>query len=90
MKKKRRLINKTYVKKLCLEIANNKFSSTPTDSKYTDGDGRVWNMARAMSALKTKKFTQVSESLLDDIEAEVRVLIENKINKNRQYGKTVR
>ena len=90
MAKKRTLINKTYVKKFCLEIANNKFSTTSTESQYTDGNGRVWNMARAMTELKGRKFTQVSDTLLNEIEAEVRVLIEKKINNNRQFGKTVR
>jgi|ETNmetMinimDraft_17_1059902.scaffolds.fasta_scaffold02152_9 hypothetical protein len=90
MAKKRTLINKTYVKKFCLEMANSKFSSTKTEDKYTDGNGRVWNLARAMTQLKGRKFTQVSDSLLNEIEAEVRVLIENKISNNRQFGKTVR
>ena len=85
------LINKTRVKRKCLQIANDvydTFENTP--STRVGADGMQWDMSRARAARTKGKFTQVSQSLLDELDHEVRKLIYDRVTKHPQSGKTVK
>ena len=65
--------------------ANDKSSLTvkpPKDSKY--------NMDRAYSLMAKKKYTQVSEELMNELDRAVRKLVTDRVNNNVQSGKTVK
>lgn len=65
--------------------ANDKSSLTvkpPKDSKY--------NMDRAYALMAKKKYTQVSEELMNELDRAVRKLITDRVNNNVQSGKTVK
>ena len=83
------LINKTRTKKFILTVAN-EVHQTTMDDTYVDANGRKWNMARANDAMNGRRFTQVSQELLDEIDHTVRTVINKRIADNSQAGKTVR
>ena len=79
------LINRTRSKKYVLMIANEKSSKDikpPKDTKY--------NMDRAYALMARKKYTQVSDDLMNEIDRAVRKLITDRVNNQIQSGKTVR
>ena len=82
------LINKKAVKKFTLNIANDRFSAN-LPKRMVDGQGREWNLSRCGQSA-SKRFTQVSQSFVDDIEAKVRNLIAEHIKKHPSIGKTIR
>lgn len=85
------LINKTRVKRKCLQIANDVydvFDDTP--SSRIDAEGKEWNMSRARAARTKGKFTQVSQSLLDELDRDVRKMIYERVTRQPQSGKTVK
>lgn len=85
------LINKTRVKRKCLQIANDVydvFDAIP--SSRIDADGKEWNMSRALAARTKGKFTQVSQSLLDELDRDVRKMIYERVTRQPQSGKTVK
>lgn len=84
------ITNKTKLKRFVLTIANETFSTSEMPDEVVDSNGRVWNHARSNAAKRGKRFTQVSQTLLDDIERDVRRMIINKIESSHQTGKTVR
>ena len=83
------LINKTRTKKFILTVAN-ETHQTSMDDLVVDSSGRKWNMTRANSAMSGRKFTQVSQELLDEIDHTVRSVINKRVAENKQAGKTVR
>lgn len=79
------------MKRKCLQIANDvydTFESTPTTR--TGADGKHWDMSRARAARTKGKFTQVSQSLLEELDHEVRKMIHERVTKHPQTGKTVK
>lgn len=85
------LINKTRVKRRCLQIANEVYDNLDTAPATRVGaDGKQWDMTRARAARTKGKFTQVSQSLLDELDHEVRKLIYTRVTKHPQSGKTVK
>ncbi len=82
-----RLINKTRVKKYVITRANEK---APCDmpEKTTDNNGRQWDYSRCFK--HQKRFTQISETFLETLEAEFRVLIDKKLSNLPRTGKTVK
>lgn len=84
------LINKTRTKKFILMAANDAHSSSSVSNEYTDSAGRAWDMTRANKLMAGRKFTQVSQDLLDEIDHSVRKLVDDRIRKQIQSGKTVR
>jgi len=85
------LINKTRVKRKCLQIANDVYDTfEQSPAVRVDANGREWNMSRARAARTKGKFTQVSQSLLDELDHDVRKLIYDRVTKHPQSGKTVK
>lgn len=85
------LINKTRVKRKCLQIANEVYDNTDAAPPIrVSADGKQWDMTRALAARTKGKFTQVSQSLLDELDREVRKLIYTRVTKHKQSGKTVK
>lgn len=85
------LINKTRVKRKCLQIANDVYDTFDTTPNSTiDADGKEWNWSRARKARTKGKFTQVSQSLLEELDHDVRKLIYERVIKQPQSGKTVK
>jgi hypothetical protein len=80
------LINKKAVKKFTLDAANIRFAKK-LPKLMTDSQGREWNLSRCG---QSKKFTQVSKSFMDDVEARVRNMITEHIKKHPSVGKTIR
>lgn len=83
------ITNKTKLKRFVLNVANESFPS-PMPDEMVDSDGRIWDHKRSNAARAGRKFTQVSQLLLDDIEHDVRKLIIARIEKSHQTGKTVK
>ena len=83
------LINKRSVRKIILDLANSKHPADELTPDYTDSTGKVWSYARANSIKSSKKYTQVSISLLEEIDTQVRVLVAKYIDKAHLTGKTV-
>lgn len=83
------LINKRAVRKLALSLANAKY---PKDSiqNTVDSQGRQWDYSRAQELSKKQRFTQVSSTFLDQIEAQVRVAVQKRIDAMTKAGKTVK
>jgi hypothetical protein len=52
-----------------------------------DSQGREWNLSRCGHP---KRFTQISKSFMDDVEAKVRNMITQHIKKHPSVGKTIR
>lgn len=91
MKNQTSLINRTRVKRIALTIANDKHkASAEVPDEKVDANGRVWKMARSNQLMSGKKFTQVSQELLEELDGTVRQLILDRISKTHQSGKTVR
>lgn len=85
------LINKTRVKRKCIQIANDVYDTiNETPSSVIDAEGKEWNWAGARKARVKGKFTQVSQSLLDELDRDVRKLIYERVTKQPQSGKTVK
>ena len=84
------LINKTRTKKFILMSANEAHRSSALEDEYTDSTGRAWDMTRANQLMSGRKFTQVSQDLLDEIDHSVRKLVDERVRKHQQTGKTVR
>lgn len=85
------MINKTRVKRKCLQIANEVYDTFDTlPDVRVDSEGRKWNWSRARSSRTKGKFTQVSQSLLDELDATVRRMIYDRVTKQPQTGKTVK
>lgn len=85
------LINKTRVKRRCLQIANDEYDMMEkTPAVRIGSDGKQWDMTRAFAARTKGKFTQVSQSLLDELDRDVRKLIYERVTKHPQSGKTVK
>lgn len=77
------VLNKVRVKSFIIECAN---GNSPTPVMNTDG----WNTERAMRLLGGRKFTQVSDELLEEIDVAVRKLINERVCGKTQTGKMVR
>lgn len=77
------VLNKVRVKNFIIECAN---GNSPTPVGGTDG----WNTERAMRLLGGRKFTQVSDELLEEIDTQVRKLINERVCGKNQTGKMVR
>lgn len=77
------VLNKVRVKSFIIECAN---GNSPTPVMNTDG----WNTERAMRLLGGRKFTQVSDELLEEIDVQVRKLINERVCGKTQTGKMVR
>ena len=77
------VLNKVRVKSFIIECAN---GNSPTPATNTDG----WNTERAMRLLGGRKFTQVSDELLEEIDGAVRKLINERVCGKTQTGKMVR
>lgn len=77
------VLNKVRVKSFIIECAN---GNSPTPVTNTDG----WNTERAMRLLGGRKFTQVSDELLEEIDVAVRKLINERVCGKTQTGKMVR
>jgi hypothetical protein len=85
------LINRTRVKRRCLEIANELYDTLATGpDTRTDSEGRTWTYTRARQARVKGRFTQVSHSLLDEIDTELRRMIYARVQQHKQTGKTVK
>lgn len=82
-----RLINKTRVKRYVILRANEKAPCDMPD-KVTDHTGRDWDYSRCFK--HQKRFTQISESFLETLEAEFRVLVDKKLSNLPRTGKTVK
>ena len=79
------IINKTRIKKYILACANEQASSLskpPKDNK--------WDVDRAFKLMSGKKYTQVSQDLLDELDRSIRELVKNRVQNGQQTGKTVR
>ena len=83
------LINRSKVKKFALDIANQQ-SRVSGPAKWTDQQGRQWDMQRCLALSSKKRFTQVSKEFIDGIDGEVRALIKKRVKKLPPVGKTVR
>ena len=83
------LINKRAVRKLALDLANAKY---PKDQikNCVDSTGRQWDYSRAQELSKKRRFSQVSSSFMDQIEAQIRVIITARIDAMPKSGKTVK
>jgi hypothetical protein len=84
------LINKTRTKKFILMVANDAHQTNGPPDEYTDASGRAWDMSRANKLMAGKKFTQISQDLLDELDRSVRKLVDDRIREHQQAGKTVR
>ena len=65
--------------------ANERFSQDlkpPEDNKFV--------LDRAYALMAKRKFTQVADDLINEIDRAVRQLVADRVNKNVQTGKTVR
>lgn len=83
------LINKTNVRRLALTIANERAQSwLNLPSRSVDSNGRVWNYD-AMSKAPLKKYTQISPTFFDTLDAKVRNLIKDHIEQMPRGGKTI-
>ena len=80
------LINKKAVKRFTLDAANARFAKK-LPKRMVDSQGREWNLARCG---QSKRFTQISKSFMDDVEAKVRNMITEHIKKHPSVGKTIR
>ena len=79
------IINKTRIKRYILACANEHSVNTvqpPADNK--------WNVDRAYRLMSGKKYTQVSQSLLDELDRSIRELVKDRVQNGQQSGKTVR
>jgi len=85
------LINKTRVKKRCIQIANDVYDNfNDLPDTRVDSSGREWNWRGVREARTRGKFTQVSQSLLEELDTQVRKLIYERVTKHKQTGKTVK
>jgi len=84
------LINKTRVKRFVLSVANDAHKGGAIGDTYIGGDGKQWNWAGANKAREGRKYTQVSQELMDELDNDVRRMIDQRIRKSHQTGKTVR
>ena len=84
------LINKTRVKRFVLMCANDAHKGSSLGDTYIDSDGKQWNWAGANKARQGRKYTQVSQELMEEIDHAVRKMIDTRIRKTHQSGKTVR
>ena len=79
------VLNKVRVKSFIIECAN---GNSPTPAPDLSSDG--WNTERAFRLLGGRKFTQVSDELLEEIDVQVRKLINERVCGKTQTGKMVR
>lgn len=84
------LINRTRTKRRCLMIANETFVTDALPDTRVDADGKTWTYTRAREAHSGKRFTQVSQELLQELDTEFRKLVYQRVTKQIQTGKTVR
>lgn len=84
------LINKTRVKRFVLSVANDAHSSNKLGDVYVDAEGKSWNWRGANKAREGRKYTQVSQELMDELDNDVRRMIDQRIRKSHQAGKTVK
>ena len=84
------LINKTRVKRFILICSNDAHPGGGIGDTYTAKDGTTWNWSGANKARQGKKYTQVSQDLLDEIDRSVRKLVDDRVRKTPQTGKTVK
>ena len=83
------LINKRAVRKLALQLANAKYPKDSIDN-CVDSQGRQWDYSRAQELSKKKRFSQVSSTFLDQVEAQVRVAVQKRVDAMSKAGKTVK
>lgn len=88
-KVKMSLINKSRVKKFALDAAN-KRRQIKAERKPVGSSGRAWNMERCNALAEQKKFTQVSKDFLENVEADLRNMIEKKVKSLPSVGKTIK
>lgn len=81
-----RLINKVATRKFILQVANEMKDGAPKE--YVDSTGRTWDYTRAMA--NTKKFTSVSQDYIDQLDTDLRKMIQSRIQTNPPRGKTVK
>lgn len=84
------LINKTRVKRFVLSVANDAHKGGAIGDTYIGGDGKKWNWAGANKAREGRKYTQVSQELIDELDHAVRKMIDKRIRSTQQTGKTVK
>jgi len=84
------LINRTRTKRKCLMIANDTYTPDTGADTRMDADGKTWNYKGARAARSGKRFTQVSQELLEELDTEFRKLVYARVCKQTQTGKTVR
>jgi len=84
------LINKRAVRKIILNLANSKYSDYGLHDNAIDSTGKEWDYSRANTLRKNKKFTQVTQKLLDGLDVYLRIHIESHLDNNPQSGKTVK
>tara|TARA_R110002167_G_scaffold9579_21_gene44372 strand:+ start:1310 stop:1573 length:264 start_codon:yes stop_codon:yes gene_type:complete len=84
------LINKRAVRKLALDLANDRHPIEDLKDIYVDSEGRKWDYARALASSNTKKYKQVSASFIEHINSLVRVNVEQHIKKMTGKGSTVK
>lgn len=84
------LINKTRVKRFVLSVANDAHKGGAIGDTYIDASGKQWNWAGANKAREGRKYTQVSQELIDELDHAVRKMIDKRIRSTQQTGKTVK
>lgn len=70
--------------------ANDAHKGGAIGDTYIGGDGKQWNWAGANKARQGRKYTQVSQELMEEIDHAVRKMIDARVRKTHQSGKTVR
>lgn len=84
------LINRTRTKRKCLDVANDTHQPAETPSVRRAADGTMWDMTRARQARNGRKYTQVSQELLDELDTEFRRMVYERVTSRVQTGKTVK
>ena len=70
--------------------ANDAHKGGAIGDTYTAKDGTRWNWSGANKARQGKKYTQVSQDLIDEIDRSVRKLVDDRVRNTPQTGKTVK
>ena len=83
-----RLINKTRVKRHVLIVANEN-APCALPEQVTDSNGREWDYSRCFKVQK-RRYTQVSEKFMEELEAEFRVILNKKLSDLPKTGKTIK
>ena len=84
------LINRTRTKRKCLDVANDTHQPTDRPAVRRAADGTTWDMTRARHARNGRKYTQVSQELLDELDTEFRRMVYERVTSRTQAGKTVK